>query len=289
MKKRLLVLPLVGAFLLSGCDFMDTIKGWFSPKSQNQDTTPSNNKPKGNDDDIPELVVDHTPQIKEEYEGYRLVKTPEEGKRYILGAYRHKIDKMRFFNGDYHSDSKGKYPYYLGTDVDSTEGAAQIEIKFLEGSTTEFTIQVFTPDDETKPYNEKYLGLYTGLSNYGKLVTSFAQQDDASDTEYKDPVKEDDKIFDDVKTTFTFSEKCTQVSEGESKEVDVYAPCIWFQKKTLKNDKGEDVPGDSEAHLIFIGTTINSENYTSFDSEMVDTAIDGGAYDLAHFYEKIEA
>lgn len=284
MKKRLLLIPLISAFALSGCDFMDTVKGWFSPKSE--DKTPSGKKESGDDSDIPELVVDHTPQIKETYGGYKLARTLQEGKRYILGAYRHKSDTMRFFNGDYHRDSAGYYPYYLGTVEDSTDGAAQVEIEFVGSSTTEYNIKVVEiPGDGEKPYLNKYLGIYTGLTDRDNLVTSLAALANASDTTYTDPVKGTE--HDDVKTTFTFTEKYNQTTETGTKEVDVYAPCMSFARKTMTGSQGS-VEGDAVERLVFIGTVINSNNYTSFDTQFVETATDGGAYDLVHFYEAIE-
>lgn len=275
MKKRLLLIPLISAFALSGCDFMDTVKGWFSPKTDDK-STPDGKKDKGGDDDIPELIIDDTPKVKEEYNGYRLAKEIQEGKRYLLGAYRHNSDTMRFFNGDYHRDGQGFYPYYLGTDENSVETAAQIEIHFVDGSTTDFYIQVFTPDDTTKVYNEKYLGIYTGTTDRENIVTSIALLDSPDQTTYHDPKKDTD--HDDVCSTFTFIKKYTKETAEGNKEVDMNAPCMWFTKA-----------GDLSQNLIFMGTTINSNNYTSFDTQSVETASNGAAYDLAHFYEAIEA
>ncbi len=277
MKKRLLILPLLGGFLLTGCDFMDTVKGWFSPKTEDKSSGDSK-KDKGDDDDIPELIVDHTPQIKETYGGYKLARTLQEGKRYILGAYRHKSDTMRFFNGDYHRDGNGPddyYPYYLGTVENSTESAAQIEIEFVDGSTTDFNIHVVEiPGEGEKPYLDKYIGIYAGTSEFDNVVTSMALLDDPNQTTYHDPKKDVD--HEGVKCNFTFTGKYTKGEGASATEVDVYAPCIWFSK----NDEPEQ--------LIFLGTKIDSNNYTSFDSQYAESATDGGAYDLAHFYELIE-
>ena len=251
MKKRLLVLPLLGGLLLSGCDLMDTVKGWFSPKTEDK-SSGDGKKDKGGDDDIPELIVDHTPQIKETYGGYKLARTIQEGKRYILGAYRHKSDTMRFFNGDYHRDGTGAddyYPYYLGTVEDSTAGAAQVEIEFVGSSTTEFNIKVVDiPGDGEKTYLNKYLGIYTGITDRDNVVTSIACLDTKDQTSYTDPKK--GTVHDDVKAAFTFTEKYNQTTEtGGTKEVDVYAPCMSFQKKDMPGSQGT-VPGDTEPHHL---------------------------------------
>ena len=289
MKKRLLILPLLGGFLLTGCDFMDTVKGWFSAKTDDKSSS-DGKKDKGGDDDIPELIVDHTPQIKEEYGGYKLARTLQAGKNYILGAYRHKSDTMRFFNGDYHRDGTGPddyYPYYLGTIEDSTSGAAQVQIEFVGSSTTEYNIKVvYIPGSGEKTYLDKYLGIYTGITDRDNVVTSIACLNDKGQTSYTDPKK--GTVHDDVKAVFTFTEKYNQTTEtGDTKEVDVYAPCMSFQKKDMPGSQGT-VPGDTEPHLVFMGTVINSNNYTSFDTQGEETATDGGAYDLVHFYEAIE-
>lgn len=258
MKKRLFLVPLLGGFLLSSCSFSDLM--FWQKKESSQEEQKHEYKP---DPKPPEDTTDHSPVLKEEFGDYKLAKTVEEGKDYVFGVFRHELQKMRFFSGDYHRDSAGYYPYYLGTLAeDVTEGAAKIRIKFKEGSTTEFSMQVFT-DDDTLPWNEKYIGIYSAKAK-SRDVISIALLDTPDQEDYYSP---------NAPTVKTNKTNGYWKFHTTLEERNVFAPAADYRHTEL---------GDSTAVPKFLGT---AGDFTSMDCQTYQTAIDGVEYDLAHLYE----
>ena len=255
MKKQLFLIPVVGAFLLAGCQIKigNKVFKFFEKNnsSSNEEGLPSN--------------------FKEEYNGYKLARSVKNGGRYILGVYRTREDKMRFANGDYHYGYNAStkvdndwFPFYLGTVEGSTEEAAEIEVKFT--SNDEFTMQVFA---EGKPWDKKYIGVYAASSSFGNSVMSIALLDDPEQASYKDP-----------KSNKTFSPSGTFKYFESYDGTLAYAPAAMFLYPGL----------DEEAVPKFLGTGHNpkeeEDDYTSMDSKSYEVALDYEQYDLAHLYEK---
>ncbi len=265
MKKRLFLVPLIGGFLLASCSLED-LMFWKKNSEPEQGNKEQEFKP---DPVPPEDTTDHSPVLKEEFGDYKLAKTVEEGKRYILGVYRHETDIMRFFSGDYHRDAKGFYPYYLGTlAADETTGAAEIEIKFKEGSTTEFSMQVFTTNSEL-PWNGKYIGVYSAKATSNDVI-SIALLDSPDQTEYYSPDKPT------VKTNATngyWKFHTTLRDKQRDEDRTVYAPGADYLHEEL---------GDTEAVPKLLGTR---GKFESMDCQTYEIAIDGIEYDLSHLYE----
>lgn len=253
MKKQLFLIPVVGAFLLTGCEIKlgNTVIKLFEKESTEEAELPEN--------------------FKAEFEGYKLARKVKDGGRYLLGVYRTREETMRFVNGDYHwginSQTKQEdwFPYYFGTVGGTTKGAAEIEVKFV--SDDEFTMQVFA---EGQPWDEKYICVYNGSSSFGNDVMSIGLLDSPDATSYTDPKK---------KTTH--ENPCAKFKFFTSYEETVaYAPAAMFQ---FPNVDPEPVPK-------FIGTGHNAdedeEDYTSMDCKSYEIALDYEQYDLAHLYEK---
>lgn len=253
MKKRLFLIPLIGGFLLSGCTiklFGKTIKLFEKDEKQ------QNNKDKDKDNTPEETSTD--PVIKEEFGDYKLVKSPEPGKKYILANYRHDADYMMFFNGDYHRDGDEFYPFYMGG-TEEVDESAEVEIESL-GDDGSFAIKVSCA--ESLPWNGKYIGVYSATSSFSNPVMSIALLDSPDQTEYVDP--KSDLETNPTNGTFKFYDEI----EG----LKVYAPAAMYQNEEL----------DAEPVPKFIGT---KGEYVSFDCKSVDDALDGTQYDIAHFYE----
>ena len=194
MKKGLICLPLVatmlggcsilgielpGGELLSKLDFLHILPGNNNSTggSGNNNTTGGggNNTSGGGD------VVDDdfdTNLGKEEILGYKRVDNPTDGGKYLLGYYDFVTKKMRFANGDYHKDDKGTYPYYLATTDNTATGAAEFQVDYV--SEDEFTIHV-TCSDSSKPWNNKYFGVYAATSSHANSVFSIAPCDDLNE------------------------------------------------------------------------------------------------------------
>lgn len=248
MKKSLFLLPLVGGLLLSGCSFED-LMFWKKVK----------------DSDLPENTL-------REFQGYKLATSVKEGKRYLLGDYRHREDLMRFANGDYHWDGGNFYPFYMGTVAGTTEGAAEFEIKYLNKSAGEFSIQVFA---EGKPWHQKYIGVYGAKSTYDNQVMSIALLDDPKQTSYTDP-KTGTAVGNRVSGVFTFVEKY--------EDLPAYAPAAFYEYPEV----------DPEPVPKFLGSSLITDedyekgeaDYISIDCKRWEDALSGSKYDLAHFYEK---
>ena len=248
-------------FGLSAC----TLPKWLSFLS----FIPGLDAPTKEEEEEDIVPLDHTPRIKEQYGNYRLATSLVEGKDYILGVYRHEKDQMRFFNGDYHWDGSF-YPYYMGTDLNSTEGAAKIRVEFKNEN--EFALKVTAEgvgqSGEAKPWNNKYIGVYSAYGSGGSPVMSIALLDTPDQTEYYQPGDDSGEATDPTYGYFKFYDKC----DGAT----VYAPAADYKHT-------ED--GDSKAVPKFLGT---AGTYTSIDCKDHQTAVDGLAYDLAHLYEAIE-
>ena len=253
MKKRLFLVPLLGGFLLSSCSFSDLM--FWQKKESSQEEQKHEYKP---DPKPPEDTTDHSPVLKEEFGDYKLVKSPEPGKKYILANYRHDADYMMFFNGDYHRDGDEFYPFYMGG-TEEVDESAEVEIESL-GDDGSFAIKVSCA--ESLPWNGKYIGVYSATSSFSNPVMSIALLDSPDQTEYVDP--KSDLETNPTNGTFKFYDEI----EG----LKVYAPAAMYQNEEL----------DAEPVPKFIGT---KGEYVSFDCKSVDDALDGTQYDIAHFYE----
>lgn len=244
MKKRLFLLPLAAGLVMSGCSIED-LMFW---------------KKKG---------VDLPSNFLQEFGGYKLATSIKDGGRYLLGDYRVKYDLIIFASGDYHRNSEGYYPWYMGANAGGTvEGAAEVEVKFL--SKDEFSLQVFA---EGKPWHQKYIGIYAAQAAKNK-VCSVGLFDSPTQREYTDPKK--GERYTDVTGKFKWFETYDDKA--------VYAPGFMFQ-----------YPGiDAEAVPKFLGTPYETqqnldqgkEEFRSFSCESYEKALDYSVFDLAHLYEK---
>ena len=264
MKKRLFLLPLLGGFLLASCSMSD-LMFWKKNSEPESEQKEEEYKP---DPEPPEDTTDHSPILKEEFGDYKLARSVEEGKRYVLGVFRHETNIMRFFSGDYHRDDKGFYPFYLGTlEENTTTGAAEIEIKFKEGSTTEFSMQVFTTDSEL-PWNGKYLGVYSAKGNSNDVM-SVALLDSPEQTEYHAP--DTGNLTNATNGYWKFH--TTLRDDKKEEDRNVFAPGADYLHAEL---------GDTQAVPKLLGT---KGKFVSMDCQTYELAIDGLEYDLAHLYE----
>ena len=265
MKKSLILLPLLAGLTLSGCEINLFGKKIVIRGKDGENQNQNNNNNNNNNNDGGE---GNTLYTLEEFQGHKLVKEVKDGGRYYLGVYRHEEDLIRFFNGDYHRDSKGYYPYYLNTVAGTVTGAAEVEVKFVGND--EFALLVHANGEV---YDGKYIGVYSASSSYGNNVMSVAAFDSLDQTTYQDP-KTQQRY-----TDFTMKFKFLSTYEGTN----CYAPAAMF--------KYPDV--DEEAVPKFLGTGHISEkskeegqsDYTSIDSKSYEVALDPEQYDLAHFYE----
>ena len=175
---------------------------------------------------------------------------------------------MRFFNGDFHRDNRGYYPFYMGTgtedvvDEDSLAAAAEVEVEMHENN--EFALKVHA---EGKVWDGKYIGVYSAISGYSNKVMSIALLDSYDQTEYRVPDEDGNPSGDPTDTPkglFKFFTTCNDET--------VYAPAVEYLH--------EDV--DEAAVPKFLGT---AGEYVSIDCKSYDYATDGTMYDLAHLYE----
>lgn len=240
MKKQLLFLPLISGLLLAGCN--KTVK----------------------DSDLP-------PHTLREFQGYRLATKVQDGKKYLFGDYRHREDLMRFANGDYHRDGAKEYPFYMGTVGGTVKGAAEFQVKFINKSKGEFSLQCFA---EGQVWNGKYVGAYAGVSSNDNKVSSIALLDDPKQTEYVDP-----QFGDTYKVSGIF--KFYETYEGFA----AYAPAIPFQYPNLEPEAGAKFFGSS---MITQQDWDKGEaDYISMDCKRWEEALSNSPYNLAHLYEKI--
>ena len=275
MKKHLILFPLMAGFLLGGCEFEifgvpisfmekeeekeEEKKQEGESQKQEQEGEGQQGEGEGEGEGGGEEEVVNPPVLLEEFGDYKLAKSLEEGKRYIFAAYKHDHDKVLYFNGDYHRDSKGFYPFYLGGSFyeDSTDGAAELEIHKIND--TEFTIQVHSSHEE---WDGKYIGVYSASSSYGNQVMSVAVLDDPYQETYVDP--KTNKQTDKPSGIFKF-----HAQEGK---LNIYAAAADYKYEGV----------DEEAVPKYLGT---SGDYQSIDCKSYEVALDGVSYDLAHFYE----
>ena len=253
MKKQLFLLPLLGGLLLTGCKITIGKKTFYIFEK----------KPSGNEEQLEELPENFV----DEFRGYKLARNVEDGGRYILGVYRQRENLMRFANGDYHRDSKGYYPFYMGTvaanETDAMSKAAEFVVKFVGDN--EFTMQVFA---EGQVWHEKYVGVYAASSSFGNSVMSIALLDSPEQTSYKDP--KSGKTYTDLTSHFVYYDKYNGTV--------AYAPAAPYKYPEV----------DEELVPKFLGTGHASEgdDYTSMDCKSFETALDYESYDLAHLYQK---
>ena len=312
MKKHLILFPLLAGLVLSGCEFeifgtkislfesgekqqeenkepahthtfsdeweYDEISHWHPAtcghdvKSGEEDhsygkwTAVSEDKEEricsicGYKDERVPFSIQNPPVLKEEFGNYKLAKSLEEGKQYILAAYKQSLDKMLVFNGDYHRDAKGFYPFYLGGQLDSVENAATLEIEKINEE--DFYIKVHSTHEE---WDGKYIGVYSAISGYANKVMSIAVLDSPTQETYTDP--KSGNQTDKPSAVFKF--------HGHEYKGDIYAPAADYLYEGV----------DEEIVPKFLGT---SGDYQSIDCKSYEVALDGAAYDLAHFYELVE-
>lgn len=277
MKKRLLLLPLLAGFALTGCTI--TLFG-------KEITIGKDDSKKGQIPDIPNTPV--TPPkdipIMEEYGNYKLAESVVAGKRYLLGSKR-TIDvhegEIRFFNGNYHvgddpDDAKSygkRYSHYLGTTAaQNGDLSFAAELEAIDAGNGMFHFKVHTTEEN--PWNEKYLGVYPS-KGYSNNVLSFCLLDTPESK------------------TFTSVDDFKYASSGGSIEVTSQVVISSFKYYTTYGDDARPIKtigfefqhtdaGDVSPVGKFFGT---QGQYSSFDCKSYDTAMDPDVYDLAHLYE----
>lgn len=284
-KKGLICLPLIAA-MLGGCDFSKIPGGsllakldifnFFGGKDQNGGNNGGNNNgnnnqgntDSGNDDQV-EPDFDTDPNLGlEEFSGYKRAGKPVEGKKYLLGYYDYGRRTMRFANGDYHKDSGKTYPFYMATTDNTTEGAAEFSVTYVDDEETQFLIKASCSG---KPWDEKYISVYGATSSFSNNVFSFANVADVNEKYSKDGTDYDVfgvwEYYDEVEdggTTYevkTIGAKLTHPAEEDE-------TTVMFGCKCYSNYDG----GPSE--------------YISIDCSRIGTCI-GSEYSIAHLYEKI--
>lgn len=192
-----------------------------------------------------------------EFLGHKRADKLEEGKDYYLAVCKkNENNRMMFVNGNPHSDAKGEYPFYMAeTEIDTAEKlqyAAKITVDYVEGSTTEFTLQVHKEGGKN---DGKYVGVYLADSTYGNQVLSFYLADNVGD---KHEGKEE------CYYNFSWLDKF--------EEYNINTAVIKIQDTRLGDDKPEPK---------FIGT---GGEYISMDCSNADKAMNED-YNLGYFYE----
>ena len=260
MKKQLLLLPLLGGLLLSGCKITLGNKTFYLFEKKGS-----------NNEEAQEEELELPDHILGEFRGYKLARKVKDGGRYLLGVYRIKENLIRFANGEMHADNKGKYPFYMETNSATVEDVAEVEVKMVGND--EFTMQVFASG---KDWDKKYIGIYNGLSIYDKQVVSIAMLDSTDQTSYTCTAP--DKYGNpktETYTDFVYKFKFIKDFEGTL----MYTPAAYAAFKNLEEE---------EATPKFMGTghASSGPDYTSIDSKNTYEAMDPETYDLVHLYEK---
>ena len=258
-RKGLIVLPLV-ATMLGGCNIL----GFELPSMMDMlDPLGLFHEKEGGGGKVPAGAIDKRGQ--EEILGYRRVDSPKAGKKYLFGYYDTAKGQMRFANGNYHSDDKGEYPYYLGTTENTAEGAAEFELTSVGNS--EYTVKVTC--DSSKPWNNKMLALYEAQSSYSNLVMSIAPVNNLDDQ-----YSYGDKTYDVVGR---FKYYNTVNVDGDNYTVNT----IGMEYQYVDN-------GETEKVLRMFGCEIENDKggYVSIDCSVCTKCI-LDTYAIAHLYEKI--
>ena len=238
MKKHLFLLSMVAGLTMTACDLFTKM--------------PSN--------------------FLKEFQGYELATSVKDGEKYLFGVYRSQrnYDVINFASGDYHRDSKGYYPFYMGVNAGGTvEGAAEIEIGMINSK--EFTMKVVAPG---KVWDGKYIGVYAAVSSYDNKVMSIALLDSPTQKSYEDPKSQ--KTYTSLCGTFQFFKKY----DGKV----AYAPAAVYAYPDL----------DPEPVPKFFGTDYVSQEsldkgeaeHNAIDCKSFEAALDYENYDLAHLYHK---
>ena len=234
MKKQILLMGLVaaGAIGLSGCS-----------------------------DHFDEILGPH------EVEGHKMVSKLEDGKQYYMGVFDPDDNGVKFINGDYHTDEKGFYPFYMAKNTKAgLENAAKVEVQFTKDN--HFRLLVHTPKKDQK-WSEKYITLYEAVSSYSNKVMSIHAASDPEEKSFKS--EKDGKTYKVAVNEFEFLE-CYE-------EVPIYSAAAAY----VFSAAGEEDP----VYRVF-GTGINGDTnkqHISVDCKSIDQAIDANTYWIAHFFE----
>ena len=252
MNKKLLLLGAIGVLSLSACSMFTGSKA---------------------DAAIAELA-DEGAALKE-FQGHNVVTKVKDGEEYYMGIYRKNEDLMRFANGEYHTDAKDYYPFYMSTTSGTVEGAATVTVKMINKIKKTFGLQIKAPG---KVWDGKYLGVYGSISSVGKQnpVTSLALLDDPTQTEY-DTITNKTQVLKSERVT------CSGVFQffGYYEKSPVCAPAVIYQNEFF---------GEEKAYPKFLGTGHNANvdrgeaDYFSMDAKLGVDAIDIEVYDLMHLY-----
>ena len=195
-----------------------------------------------------------------EFQGYKMVGEVKDGKRYLLAFYNPGEDYIRFISGKQHEDSKGKYPYYMGTVAGTVQGAAEVEIHYTDK--THFTMKVITDNED---WSNKYIGVYPATSAYSNEVLSIYAGSSVGEAH------ETDDCWYEYEFCQTFA------------GVNIYSVVL-----NVADIRFEDEPSPK---MFGAGITTdkagNVEEYISMDCTRADNAIDPETYHIAHFFEKM--
>lgn len=265
MKKTglLLMIAALGAVALGGCDNGENPKN--VDDEEEEELLP------------PPQLVDKEAKLRgcQDIEGHALVKEIEDGAEYYMGIYHTNgddLDELRFINGEPHKDSKGSYPYYLGTDSeDDTSIEESAKVKIHKNGDT-FKISIHKQGAE---YDGQYIGVYMATSSYNKDVFSIhmdangvsgKQTFDVTDARGTKTVSNTDVYYDFVWSTY-----------NEDYELYTYSPTVM-----IKDTRAEE----NNATPKYLGTGANGdEYYISIDCKNEDSALGDETYSLTHFFE----
>lgn len=254
MNKKLLLLGAIGVLSLSACSMFTGSKA---------------------DVAIDELAEKGA--ALKEFQGHNVVTKVKDGEEYYMGIYRKNEDLMRFANGEYHTDTKDYYPFYMSTTSGTTDGAATVTVKMINKIKKTFGLQVNAPG---KVWDGKYIGVYGSISSVGQHnpVTSLALLDDPNQTEY-DTITNKTQVLTSERVT------CSGVFQffGYYENEPVCAPAVIYKNEFF---------GEETAAPKFFGTGHDPKlesgetkvDYFSMDSKLGVDAIDIDTYDLMHLY-----
>lgn len=202
----------------------------------------------------------------EEFQGYKRVGKPDVNKDYVLGYYDASANTMKFATGNFHSDSKGKYPYYMETQT-TGDGAAIFNVEYEDDK--HFNIKVSCPGKDD--WDGKYMAVYSAKSSFENSVASLAPVDNFTDL-YEDTIS----------PTHTSNKYKVH---GSFEYIETFANGIYDTLGIYVADEIDNTDGvEQEPILRMLGCKYAT--YKSIDCSSIDKAM-GDDYAVCHFFEKI--